>query len=67
VSCNANEEITYEIDKVTWESALSDSDGDEAEAEALMELQTNNKVKRIDYDSEIQEISEEFDVNIEQI
>ncbi len=65
VSCNANEEITYEIDKVTWKSAVAEHDGDEEQA--LLHLQTENKVVRLDYDSEIQEISEEFDVNIEEV
>jgi len=65
VSCNANEAITYEIDKATWESALSDSDDDEEQA--LLQLQTENKVVRIDYDAEIQEINAEFDVNIEEV
>jgi len=65
VSCNASEEITYEIDKATWESALTEHDQDEEEA--LLHLRTENKVVLIDYDSEIKEINAEFDVNIEEV
>lgn len=65
VSCNANEEITYEVDKNTWEKALRENDGDTEHA--LLQVQTENKVVRTDYDAEIQEISAEFDVNVEAI
>jgi hypothetical protein len=65
VSCNANEEITYEIDRKTWEQALSESDDNEEQA--LLDLQHQCKVVRLDYDSEIIEINAEFDVNIEEV
>jgi hypothetical protein len=64
VSCNANEEITYEIDRKTWEQALSEFDNNEEHA--LLDLQHHNKVVRLDYDSEITEINAEFDVCIEE-
>jgi hypothetical protein len=65
VSCNANEEITYEIDRVEWETALSEHENNEEHA--LLQLQREMKVQRIEYDSEIQEMNEEFDVEIQEI
>ena len=65
VSCNANEEVVYEIDKACWESALAENDDNKEYA--LIELQRANKVVRISCESEIQEISEEFDVNVEDV
>lgn len=65
VSCNANEEITYEIDRKNWEQALSEFDDNEEQA--LLDLQHQNKVVRLDYDSEITEINAEFDVDIEEV
>jgi hypothetical protein len=64
VSCNADEDITYQIDKVLWEGALLEADGDAEEA--LLELQTQLKVTRLEYDCEVKEINAEFDVNVEE-
>ena len=64
VSCSANEEITYEIDKKVWEQALNEFGN---EVGALLDLQLQNKVVRIDYDSEITEINCEFGIEVEEI
>jgi len=65
VSCNANEEITYEIDRNTWEQALSEFDDNKEQA--LLDLQRQDKVVRLDYDCEITDINAEFDIDIEEV
>jgi hypothetical protein len=65
ISCNAKEDITYEIQKDLWASALLDSDGNEVEA--LLALQEKRKVKRLDYSCEVGEVNAEFDVDVEEV
>jgi hypothetical protein len=65
VSCNANEEITFEVNKAEWEVALSDLNDNKVDA--LQQLQDENKVVRTDYNAEVQGISAEFDVDVEEI
>lgn len=65
VSCNADEEITYSINTTDWTVALHNNSGDAEQA--LLDLQHESKVSRIEYDCETTEISEEFDVEVEVI
>ena len=64
VSANATEENQYSINKDDWLYALEEY---EDEATALFELQRECKVQRISCEVEIGEISDEFDVVVEEI
>jgi hypothetical protein len=61
VNAIVDEEITYSVNKADWESAV-ETCGDEEEA--LSEMQTQLKLKRISYESDIDEINQEFECTV---
>lgn len=65
VSCNADEVITYSINTSDWTVALENNGGDAEQA--LLDLQHEGKVTRINYDCETTQVSEEFDVEVEEV
>ncbi len=64
IKCSAKEFIHYEIDKAEWLNMLEELDDEEA---ALTELQTQLKVKRIDYEAEVHDDVDEIEVSVQEI
>lgn len=64
INCTAKEFIHYEIDKAEWLNMLEEY-GDEEDA--LTELQSKLKVKRIDYEVEVIDNVNEIEVSIQEI
>ena len=62
VSCSANDEATFKVLKADFKQSLCENEGDESQA--LLSLQLDNKVERLEYYADLKEVHAEFECEI---